>query len=177
MLIRMLRYQGELSNSQLENAMRLADRYPSYGQFVDELLARGIISEHWANRARHYLKRRSRSNWSKPEELGKIDRSFGQIALAKGWVAVAELELALLEQERLRRRNLYFRIGEVLLKNRKLNLNQVRDILREQGLNNFHCLKCDLVIKESEEKKCPSCGEVLVEAEFLDIVHADLISS
>ena len=110
-------------------------------------------------------------------ERFRVDRSFGQLALEKGWIAVDQLEAALLEQERLRRLRLNFRIGEVLVRLGALEVDQVRAILREQGFDLACCRECDALIDGGSDENgagsCPFCGGELRPPVYLDPIPAD----
>ena len=82
-----------------------------------------------------------------------------------------------LEQERLRRLRLNFRIGEVLVRLKALEVDQVRSILREQGFDLSCCRECDALIEGASEDgksgSCPFCDGELRPPVFLDPVPAD----
>ena len=95
---------------------------------------------------------------------------------------VGILEGAILEQQRLRRLNLRFRLGEILVQHDALSVNQVREILSEQGHRHWSCAKCEAVISAlpSEDGtspegdlRCPICSGELRPAVFLEPVRSD----
>ncbi len=111
----------------------------------------------------------------------QLDRRFGQLVLERGWIGVDQLEDAILEQERLRRVNLRFRLGEILVRTMALTVSQVREILVEQGLSVHSCEQCEAVVSSSpgeshdgvDDARCPFCGSALCAAVFLETVRGD----
>lgn len=179
LLIRMLKYQLNLSAGDLEIVADRAGQCLDHHSLMQELIDGGVIEPAWAERARTYLRSKSRSRVAEAEELCRMDRAFGRIALDRGWIDVGQLEAALLEQERLRRKSLHFRIGEVLVKSKSLEIDRVRTILREQGVDGRHCDQCESVVAveigtNERQSSCPSCGGGLQDLAFLDIVRCDL---
>lgn len=88
-----------------------------------------------------------------------FDGRFGRIALSEGWITPEELENALLEQSRLRRIGLKFRLGEVLFKLDLLSRQQVEAVLEQQGQRFKTCSLCQAVEPFSADY-C-SCGQIL----------------
>ncbi len=176
LLVRMLRYQGQLADSDLQVVLSHAERARDHQELLKQLGQLGIVDDDWIERAGRYLRAKSRSCRGLGEDLGRFDRSFGQVALSKGWIELSQLEAALLEQERLRRTNLSFRLGEILVRLGSLGVDQVRDILRQQGYEVMKCRSCDLVLAFGAEELCPTCEGALEPTEFLDIVRSDVSS-
>lgn len=175
LLVRMLRYQGQLSDENLQVVLGHAEQATDHQDLLRRISDLGLVDPEWIERASRYLRSKARSVRSAAEELCRMDRSFGQLALSRGWIELADLETALLEQERLRRSNLSFRIGEILVRIGALDPNQVRDVLKEQGYDVLRCQQCDLVIEvDSAETACPTCGETLEAPLFLDVVRSDV---
>jgi len=118
--------------------------------------------------------------WGLPVESGQGGR-FGRIALERGWIDPAQLEGAILEKERLARRNLRFRLGEILVARGDIAPEQVREILAEQGLEVRICRACDLAFnvraaQEGAPGRCPTCGNDLIAIPFLQGIDVDGIS-
>ncbi|MFQ5654053.1 MAG: hypothetical protein ACE5GW_04905, partial [Planctomycetota bacterium] len=96
----------------------------------------------------------------------------------RSWITPDQLEEAILEQERLRRLRLRFRLGEILVRAGVLRIDQVRQILADQGLVVCTCISCQAVVnrpagKEEQESSCPLCGGALCPAVFLEPVQGD----
>ena len=177
LLLRMIRYRGWLEEDQISGALAECGPAATADQLL-ELLCRGQrLGPDQADAARQFLKEKSRALRMNSGDRFRNDRSFGQIALEHGWIEVADLEAALLEQERLRRLRLNFRIGEVLVRLGSLSVEQVRTILREQGFDLASCTDCDALIEgataDDGTGHCPECGGVLRPPVFLDPVPAD----
>lgn len=177
LLVRMIRYRGWLPELVLEKFVASCARGTTSESAIDRLVAEGQITDQQAEDARRFLKEKSRALHLNSGDRFRIDRSFGQIALERGWVVVEDLERALLEQERLRRVRLNFRIGEVLVRLGAMEVEQVREILREQGFDLSICGDCDTLVEggrgDAEEAPCPQCGGALHPPVFLDLVPAD----
>ncbi len=177
LLLRMIRYRGWIDERVLDSV--LSDCGPSVSSegLLERLVMNGNIDLKQAEMGRRFLKEKTRALKVSSGERFRIDRSFGQIALERGLIEVAQLEEALLEQERLRRLRLNFRIGEVLVRLQALSVDQVRSILREQGFDLSCCRECDALIEgASEDGKsgtCPFCDGELRPPVFLDPVPAD----
>lgn len=182
LLVRMLKYQRNLSPPELERVAEWAGQCVDHRNLLEQLVSERVVEQEWADRARTYLRSKARSRVGEHDELSRFDRSFGQIALERELIDVGQLEAALLEQERLRRRNLHFRIGEILVKTGSLEISAVRAILREQGIESRQCRSCEAVVSvppsgpgaAAENRACPACGGELDDARFLEIVRADL---
>lgn len=185
LLVRMLRYQGKLSDADLERIVEEAESCEDLTSLVDLILKANVVDREWLDRACRYLRGRCRTRRAEAEELHQFDRKFGQIAMRKGWIGIAELEQALLEQERLRRTNLHFRIGEILVRQGALSVEAVREILSEQRYHVLACQDCEILVQIEQGRRsgapvtlvCPDCGGKLVETRFLDLVHADRMIS
>ncbi len=98
-------------------------------------------------------------------ETRVIDGRFGRIAVSAGWISSQDLENALLEQSRLRRIGLKFRLGEVLFKMDLLSRQQVESVLEKQGQRSKACPDCQALAPYTAEL-C-SCGRILQSAPLL----------
>src|SRR5262249_5118569 len=112
------------------------------------------------------------------KEIERSERAFGQIALRRGWIDPADLEAAMVEQDRLNKLNLQFRVGEVLVSQGSLTVEQVLDILIEQEKRILHCPTCDFHYNvfdftKGEAYRCRKCGDRLEEPLFLDPIAVD----
>lgn len=87
------------------------------------------------------------------------DGKFGRIALEFSWISVEDLEASLLEQSRLRRIGLRFRLGEVLFRLGHLTRQQVESVLEKQGQRVKTCEDCGNIAQFSAHF-C-SCGHLL----------------
>jgi len=174
LLVRMMRYQGLLSDGELERVISLAEESNGHRELLERLLAEKLVDLEWAGRIEEYIVSRARSRAAEPDELFRLDRRFGQLALSRGWIQLADLEDALLEQERLRRRNLYFRVGEILVRLQAMTVERVREILKEQGCATLRCESCrKMVTAERNAPTTCSCGGALAPPVFLELVNAD----
>jgi hypothetical protein len=171
-------HHGFLKKEQLKECLeegRGASGERDLGQL---LLAKGYLNQEQLHLIQSIRRKKARKILRDPKELEKSERSFGQIALRRGWIGVGELEAAILEQDRLRRLNLQFRIGEVLVSLGSLSLEQVLKILAEQKKRILQCPSCDdhysvSDYRPQEEYRCKKCGDLLTEPLFLDTVAVD----
>lgn len=179
LLLRMIRYRGWLTEAEIEQVMTECGQKATADQLLERLCHGKRLSPDQADDARRFLREKTRSLRLDSGEKFRIDRSFGQIAMEHGWLEAADLEAALLEQERLRRLRLNFRIGEVLVRLGSLEVEQVRLILREQGFDLACCKDCDALVEGATSGDgggtCPECGGELRPPVFLDPVPGDRI--
>ncbi len=98
-------------------------------------------------------------------EPGAATRTFGRIAVEKGFLTQTELDAAVTEQQSQATREL---LGVLLLRTRRLTLPQILDVLKEQ---NRHLLVCTCGRQYLVEQRgpvdyrCGACGSVLVPPE------------
>ncbi|MEM7166448.1 MAG: hypothetical protein AAF581_13365 [Planctomycetota bacterium] len=171
LLVRMLRQQGIADEHLLGDLLRIS---PDVESLLRHLVAHGTISKDWAVRAGDSVRRKARGVPPDAKTLVAQERSFGQLALRKGLVAVSELEAGILEQQRLFRMNLRFRIGEILVRQGVLTVEQVREILTQQGKSTLRCGSCGAVVVAQEgNQECSSCHGELREPGYLSVVRAD----
>jgi hypothetical protein len=173
----MLSYMCKLPEERLQEVLVLAEQVSAGQGLLNRLVNEGLVTADWARKAEQYVRGKIRSRGGDAKNVSELDRSFGQLALQRGHIRVSDLEEALLEQERLKRRNLSFRIGEILMRSGAMKLAQIRQILREQGCENEHCTACGAIIGALEPaagQACPNCGGRLELAIFLDVVKGDL---
>lgn len=171
-------FRGFLRWEDLQECLRVQALSVPPRDLSEILLERGLLAPETLEAVMAI--RRKKARGIAREQLGEEgeERRFGQIACAKGWIEVAELEAAILEKEILARRNLRFRVGEILVARGALSPVQVREILADQGLEVRICRACDLAFNVRRsggggERRCPSCGDELVETRFLQGIDVD----
>ena len=179
LLVRMLRYQGRVTEQELNDLMRVTGG-ESATAFCEQLRERELVEQSWIEWAIDAARRKARRYLSSTDEKTTHDRSFGEIAMSRGWIAVADLEDAILEQQRLRRVNLKFRIGEIMVRRGGLTADQVREILAEQGYRTLSCGSCQSVVNiskssDQELSACPLCQGELEPTIFLESVRGDFV--
>src|SRR5262245_11824943 len=103
------------------------------------LLAKGYLTEDQLKMIQDIRRKKARKLLRDVKEVERNERYFGQIALARGYINHSDLERAILEQERLRRLNLHFRLGEVLVALDVLTVEEVLEVLAEQKKRVLHC--------------------------------------
>lgn len=175
LLVRMLRHQDLIPEDDLR---QLISEARNKSALLEQLIAQGYVDQEWARNADEHIRRKARRCGDDESDLLRLDRSFGQIALARGWACLGEIEGAILEQQRLRRVNLRFRIGEILTRVGVLTPQQVQTVLSEQGYAVKSCTQCEKMINYSPERetgpsRCPDCSSELSPAQFLDAVRPD----
>ena len=94
---------------------------------------------------------------------------FGQIAQRMGYLQESDLERALRLQEHLASQGNPMRLGEILVKARRMSPEQVREVLRYQELWIYTCNVCRrrFNVSGSQERaggglRCDACGGTLV---------------
>ncbi|RMG14436.1 MAG: serine/threonine protein kinase [Planctomycetota bacterium] len=92
---------------------------------------------------------------------------FGQIAVSQGLVTPADLERALRLQEQLAAQNNPMRIGEILVRARRLSPEQVRGVLEYQEKWIYKCAVCGRrfnvsVSQQDLSLRCAACGGELL---------------
>ena len=177
MLLRLVRHRGWIDEDRLESWIAEFPGGLTVEGVFGRLVAAGTINSAEADAALTHLRNRARGLRDSSRERLQRDRSFGRIALDRGWIDGSQLEHALLEQARLRRLRLDFRVGEVLVRQGALVTAQVREILGAQGLALDTCRGCAAILErgagEPPADRCPNCGGELRPSLFLDPVPAD----
>lgn len=175
-LIRKLHYQGKVTDARLQ---KILDRFRAAEaeSLIQYLIGEDIVDEEWVAETQRALRIRARRQRDS-EESFRIDRSFGGVALRKQLITVAQLEEAILEQQRLHRLKLFFRIGEILLNLNHVTSEEAREILMEQGNAVGGCEGCSSIVRlvagvRTETATCPFCNGTVTPAVFLDLVHSD----
>jgi len=171
-------FRGFLHWDDLQECLKIQALEEPPRDLGDILMARGHLDPQALQTIR--MIRRKKARGMAGEQLCEEgeERRFGRIALERGWIDPDELESAILEKERLARRNLRFRIGEILVERGAIEPEQVREILAEQGLEVRICRACDLAFnvrapRGGGARRCPSCGEDLVATPFLQGIDVD----
>ncbi|MCI0651032.1 MAG: hypothetical protein L0Z55_04035 [Planctomycetes bacterium] len=177
-LIRILLYHGRVREKDLREILRRHGTPMDSAALLAEIVRARLVDEAWAHEVQAVLKLRARRHGATSEEAARIDRSFGQIAIERKWISVANLEAAILEQQRLRRINLYFRVGEIFLNRGLLTVEQVRAILESQGYVQKDCTNCHSIVRvvagvSEKDPSCPFCHGALTPTIFLDSVQSD----
>ena len=97
---------------------------------------------------------------------------FGQIARSMNYVSEADLDRALRLQEHLAQKNQPMRLGEILVKAKRMTAEQVHEVLRYQQLWILTCNVCArrFNVSGSQERasgglRCDACGGTLVQAD------------
>lgn len=142
------------------------------------LLQKGYLTEEQLDIIQEIRRKKVRKMLWDTKEIDRGERAFGQIALRRGLIQLRDLETAILEQERLRKLNLQFRIGEILVSRGLLPADRVLEILAEQRKRVLHCTTCDFHYqvfdyKAGDEYHCKKCGGLLSEPFFLDSAVVD----
>ncbi len=195
LLVRMIQYESKIPEQSLREILLQSENSED---LFEKMIADGLVDSEWVSQVRTSLRKRLRQLHGDACELVHEDRSFGQLVLKEGWAKVGDLETAILEQQRLRRVNLRFRIGEIMLQLGQLSEAQVRNVLEMQGYRAMACSCCEVLInvsqsheennfqlneegqfdngvfgKDEEIPCCPQCSGELHDAIFLDTVQTD----
>lgn len=182
LLVRMLRYQGRIGEDDLRQVLSRVHEDGST-TLLEVLRASGLVEPEWLDWAEQSLRRKMRRYLGDREARTDADCRFGQLLLGRGWIDVGALENGILEQQRLRRLNLRFRIGEILVRQGVLEPDQVRAILADQGFSIWSCAACQAVVNRPQdpslademlETSCPICSGALHPSVFLESVRSDV---
>lgn len=174
LLVKLLRQRSWINEEDLASFLDRLDSPISASNLLADLEESGVLDSLRCQMARRFIRGRLRHCCRSREEQWNVDRTFGQIAIKRGWINVEQLETALHEQEQLRRIRLGFRLGEVCVRQGFLTVDQVREILRAQGVSRSDCATCGGVIEELDRAEtCPGCGGELRPAFCLDPVATD----
>lgn len=171
--IRLLRHRGWVSIEILADVLKEMGPQAGLGGFLD-LLQVGSPLPLSAERSALLVDRvlnQMRSLLSHGPDSRIDDGRLGRLALGKGWISSPMLESALLEQARLRRMGLRFRLGEVFVRLDHLTKRQVETLLEEQGALIKTCKSCRRVEKFSAQT-C-ECGKPLFPGPTLGPVVTD----
>ncbi len=146
----------------------------------DLLLQRGYLTQEQLDTILSVRRKKIRKYLRSAKEARAGDKGFGQVAIAAGFITPDALEDALLEQERLQRVNLRFRLGEILVSKKLMTVQQVLEVLSEQGKRILVCPVCDCHFNvadfEAERTyQCTKCESQLSEPNYLDTVAVDAI--
>jgi len=171
-------YHGFLRREQLQECMEEERSLRGRQDLGQILLRKGYLTKDQLEMIREIRRKKARKALRDLSEIEHSERSFGQIALRRGLVGVGQMEAALLEQGRLRRLNLQFRLGEVLVGLGFLRVEEVLEILNEQKKRILYCPSCDdhygvFDYRAGGDYRCKQCGGPLEEPLFLDPVALD----
>jgi rRNA maturation endonuclease Nob1 len=170
-------FHGFLRREQLRECLE-EERATPGADLGKILLAKGYLTEEQLGIIQDIRRKKARKVMRDLKEVERNEKCFGQIALSGRFIDHGDLERAVLEQERLRRLNLHFRLGEVLVALGILSVEDVLEILAEQKKRILLCRACDchysvFGYRPEEEYRCKECGGALVEPLFLDTVAVD----
>jgi transcription initiation factor IIE alpha subunit len=171
-------FNGFLSRQQLEECLEEERSSEGGADLGTILLRKGYINEEQLGKIQEIRRKKVRKMLRDSKEIERSEKAFGQIALRRGWIQLKDLEEAIVEQERLAKLNLQFRLGEVLVSKRKLSVEQVLEVLNEQQKRILHCPTCDFHygvfdFQEGRSYRCRKCGDSLEEPLFLDPIAID----
>jgi len=143
--VRFLKQRNWLESSILSDLLHRMQPGSGLAGLLECLHALGVLHVDQVRALVQRVRNQLRRLYSDSPESRVMDGRFGRITLEHKWISADQLEIALLEQSRLRKLGLRFRIGEVLLRLGYLSRSQVEKILEEQG---------------QRTKTCPNCGNV-----------------
>ena len=150
--VRFLRQRNWLNPEDLDQLLSRVSERSGLAGFVSEIRTASLLEagkiQSLVTRVHNQLRR---IHADLPESR-VIDGKFGRIAMSAGWLAAEDLEMALLEQSRLRRQGLRFRLGEILFKMELLTRQQVETVLEKQLWTKI-CIQCGLH-KMTSERTC-----------------------
>jgi hypothetical protein len=171
-------FKGFLQKEQVEECLEAERASAGRLDLGQLLLEKGYLTPEQLEVIQEIRRKKSRKMLRDTKDLERSERAFGQIALRRELIGRKDLEEALLEQERLHKLNLQFRLGEILVAQGVLEVEQVLDILAEQKKRILLCPSCDFHYTVFDDRlgnqhRCRKCGDLLTEPLFLDAVAVD----
>ena len=163
--VRFLRQRGWLDSEALDRLLTLPEAKCGLAGVVELIQKGSLLSPAKVESLLKRVRNQMRRIHAELPETRIFDGRFGRIALSEGWISAQDLENALLEQSRLRRIGLKFRLGEVLFKMDLLSRQQVESVLEQQGYRPKTCPDCQSVASFTKES-C-TCGRILQSAPLL----------
>jgi predicted Zn-ribbon and HTH transcriptional regulator len=167
-----------LSWDQLEESLQIQRTESPPRRLGEILVDRGYLTQEQLRMILEIRRKKIRKLLRDPQEARESDKDFGELALRAGHITLDGLETAILEQERLSRLGLHFRLGEILVAKALMQVSDVLEILRRQGKRIMLCPMCDchfnvLGFKAGRAYRCLKCQTDLLEPKFLDTVAVD----
>jgi hypothetical protein len=171
-------FKDYLTWEQLEECLKVQRSQSPTPRLGEVLLQKGYLGQEQLQTILEIRRKKVRKLLRDPQEVRDADRAFGALALKAGFISLEDLETAILEQERLARLSLHFRLGEVLVSKSFMEVKDVLEILRHQGKRIVLCPVCDshfnvIGFREGRKYRCLKCQAELMEPKFLDTVAVD----
>ena len=157
--VRFLKQRNWLDSSILSDLLHQMQPDSGLAGLLECIHAEEALYEEQISALVQRIRNQLRRLYSDSPESRILDGRFGRITLDHNWISADQLEIALLEQSRLRKVGLRFRIGEVLLRLGYLRRGQVEKMLEEQGQRTKTCPNCGSV--DSLSALLCSCGQEL----------------
>jgi len=171
-------FNDYLRQDQLDETLKIQRSESPPRNIGEILLERGYITHEQLRTILEIRRKKVRKLQRKPAETRESNRTFGDLAVSSGRLTLADLEDAVLEQQRLNLLNLRFFLGEVLVARGTLPPETVLEILKEQGKGVLVCAVCDFhynVVRYKEGKiyRCFQCDTELMQPKLLDTIAVD----
>ena len=171
-------FKNYLTWEQLDECLKVQRSQDPERRLGEILRERGYLSPEQLQTILEIRRRKIRKLLRNPNEARECDKTFGEIALEFGYIKLEDLESAVLEQERLGRINLHFRLGEILVASGCMRVSEVQEVLGRQGKRIMVCPLCDahynvLGYRRVTSYHCPKCQGELDLPKFLDTVAVD----
>ena len=171
-------FKNYLTWEQLDDCLRLQRTEPAKRKLGEILRDRGYLTDEQLQNILEIRKKKVRKLLRNPKEVRENDKGFGLIAVEAGVITFDQLEAAMLEQDRLSKLSLHFRIGEILVASKAMTMDDVEKVLSIQGKRILVCTLCDahfnvLGYAKDRAYSCLKCQAELTVPEFLDTVAVD----
>ena len=156
-------FHGFIRPEHLEECLEEGRSSAHHDDLGQLLLKKGYLKEDELTLLEEVRRKKARKLMRNVNEIRQNERVFGLIALERGLITLEQLERAILEQENLRRKNLQFRLGEVLVKQGAIPVSDVLEILAEQRKRVLLCAVCDdhytiYDYRPEDVYRCKNCG-------------------
>jgi hypothetical protein len=169
-----------LTKEQLQECLALQKAQdPSQRQPIGEVLVKhGYLTEKQLEEILEIRRKKLRKMLLDSKELVRTEKIFGRLALREGLITHPQLELALLEQQRLKRLNLQLCLGDIMISMGFMTLPHVLRVLSLQSSRILVCPRCDahftvMAYKPGRNYPCRHCKACLEEPQYLDTVATD----
>jgi tRNA(Ile2) C34 agmatinyltransferase TiaS len=167
-----------VTSEQLEEGLQIQRGESPPRRLGEILVEKGYLTPEQLHMILEIRRKKVRKLLRDPQEVREGDKHFGELAVREGYIDLDELEAAILEQERVARLGLHFRLGEILVANSTVTVKEVLEILRRQGKRVMVCPLCDthfnvIGFKVGKGYRCSNCQAQLLEPKFLDTVAVD----
>ncbi|MFH1422413.1 MAG: protein kinase [Planctomycetota bacterium] len=169
-----------ISREQLKEALRIQESENPVRPIGRILLSLGYLDEKKLDSVLEIQSKRLEARLARPfEEAPQEDVLFGHLAIKNGMTTLEQVENALREQAKDAVAENDYLLGQVMVMQKIITVDQVRFLLAKQDKKIFICSACQTKItvtghRPGEKILCESCGRTLKEPEFLSSTDSQI---